>query len=85
VPYICLWHEQEKPMTVNMTTGQQPHMRFEKGNAQEEDQGHDGNKLENMSQLDQRPWKEMSGSLGKMEMGAACFPDNPDKFENVQG
>ena len=41
-----------------MTTGQQPHMRVEKGNAQEEDQGHDGNKLENMSQLDQRPWKE---------------------------
>lgn len=52
-------------MTVNMTTGQQPHTRLQKGNTQEEDQDHNGNKLENMSQLEQRPWKEIGLSVGE--------------------
>jgi hypothetical protein len=46
-------------MAVNMTTGQQLHTRFQKENAQD----HDGNKLENMSQLEQRPWKEIGLEL----------------------
>ena len=30
----------------------------------------------------ERNW---AGALGKMEIGAACFLDNPDKFGNVKG